>query len=152
MSVSNNLVMSCPAKIRRAGFLSSRREETVASKSIGRLSIKVADLNRPVRTLSGGNQQKVVLGKCLNAGVKILLLDEPTRGVDIEAKNQIYDLLHALAAEGVSILVASSEMEELFVMCHRLLIMAQGRIVATKPVNDTTLEEAMQLAMEGTSQ
>jgi ABC-type sugar transport system ATPase subunit len=105
-----------------------------------------------VRTLSGGNQQKVVLGKCLNAGVKILLLDEPTRGVDIEAKNQIYDLLHALAAEGVSILVASSEVEELFVMCHRLLIMAQGRIVATKPVNDTTLEEAMQLAMEGTSQ
>ena len=152
MSVSNNLVMSCAAKIRRAGFLSSRREETVASKSIGRLSIKVADLNRPVRTLSGGNQQKVVLGKCLNAGVKILLLDEPTRGVDIEAKNQIYDLLHALAAEGVSILVASSEVEELFVMCHRLLIMAQGRIVATKPVNDTTLEEAMQLAMEGTSQ
>jgi ribose transport system ATP-binding protein len=84
--------------------------------------------------------------------VKILLLDEPTRGVDIEAKNQIYDLLHALAAEGVSILVASSEVEELFVMCHRLLIMAQGRIVVTKPINETTLEEAMQLAMEGTSQ
>ena len=152
MSVSNNLVMSCPGKIRRAGFLSRRREEAVASKSIGRLSIKVADPDRPVRTLSGGNQQKVVLGKCLNAGVKILLLDEPTRGVDIEAKNQIYDLLHALAAEGVSILVASSEVEELFVMCHRLLIMAQGRIVAAKPVNDTTLEEAMRLAMEGTSQ
>jgi ABC-type sugar transport system ATPase subunit len=77
---------------------------------------------------------------------------EPIRGVDIEAKNQIYDLLHARATEGVPILVASSEVEELFVMCHRLLIMAQGRIVAPKPVNYTTLEEAMQLAMEGTSQ
>jgi ABC-type sugar transport system ATPase subunit len=91
------------------------------------------------------------LGKCLNAGIRILLLDEPTRGVDIEAKNQIYDLLHALAAEGVSILIASSEVEELFLVCHRLLILAQGRIVAARSIEDTTLEEAMQLAMEGTS-
>ena len=151
MTISNSLVMSCPGKIQWAGFLSPKREEAIALKSISRLGIKVSNPNRLVGTLSGGNQQKVVLGKCLNASVKILLLDEPTRGVDIEAKNQIYDLLHALAAESVSILVASSEMEELFLVCHRLLIMAQGRIVATKRIEDTTLEESMQLAMEGTS-
>jgi ABC-type sugar transport system ATPase subunit len=152
MSVSNNLVMSCPEKIRRGGFLSPRREEGIAARSVNRLAIKIDDARRSVGTLSGGNQQKVVLGKCLNAGVRILLLDEPTRGVDIEAKNQIYDLLQALAAEGMSILIASSEMEELFLVCHRLLIMAQGRIVAAKSIEDTTLEESMQLAMEGTSQ
>lgn len=152
MSVSNNLVMSCPGKIQWAGFLSPRREDAIASRMINRLSIKVADPNRSVGTLSGGNQQKVVLGKCLSAGVKILLLDEPTRGVDIEAKNQIYDLLHTLAANGASILVASSEVEELFLMCHRLIIMAQGRIVATKRIDDISLEDAMQLAMEGSSQ
>jgi ABC-type sugar transport system ATPase subunit len=151
MSVSNNLVMSCPSKIQRGIFLSRRREEGIASKMISRLAIKVDGPERLVATLSGGNQQKVVLGKCLIAGVRILLLDEPTRGVDIEAKNQIYDLLHKLAAGGASILVASSEVEELFLMCHRLIIMAQGRIVATRPIEGITVEEAMQLAMEGTS-
>ena len=90
-----------------------------------------------------------MLGKCLNAGIRILLLDEPTRGVDIEAKSQIYALLRALAVEGVAIIVASSEMEELFLVCDRLLIMAQGRIVARCAIDETTLEGTMARAMEG---
>lgn len=149
MSVSNNLVMSCPSRVRIGGFLSQRREEAIAAASIDRLAIKVDDARRPARTLSGGNQQKVVLGKCLNSGIRILLLDEPTRGVDIEAKNQIYDLLRSLAAEGMAIVVASSEMEELFIVCDRLLIMAQGHVVATPAIDGASLEEAMRLAMDG---
>ena len=149
MSISANLVMSCAPRVRRAGFLSRRREATIAQASIARLAITGGDPRRPVRMLSGGNQQKVVLGKCLNAGIKILLLDEPTRGVDIEAKKQIYALLRALAAEGVAIVVASSEMDELFLVCDRLLIMAQGRIVARCGVDETTLEDTMARAMEG---
>ncbi|MDQ0391756.1 sugar ABC transporter ATP-binding protein [Labrys monachus] len=149
MSVANNLAMSCPARIRRGGFLSRSRENAIAAASIRRLSIKVDDPGRAVHTLSGGNQQKIVLGKWLNAGIGILLLDEPTRGVDIEAKIQIYGLLRELAADGIAVIVASSEMEELFVMCDRLLVMTQGRIAAERAVADTSLEEIMQLAMAG---
>ena len=152
MSVSNNLVMSCPGRVSWRGFLSPRREDRIATESIRKLAIKVSGVRSPVRTLSGGNQQKVVLGKCLNAGVRVLLLDEPTRGVDIEAKNQIYDLLRALAAEGMAIIVASSELEELFIVCDRLLIMTQGRVAAACAIEDTSLEEAMRLAMEGAGQ
>jgi len=151
MSVANNLVMSCPSRITRGGFLAPHQEERIAQDSIEALFIKIADARQPVRTLSGGNQQKVVLGKCLNAGVKILLLDEPTRGVDIEAKNQIYELLRNLADDGMAIVIASSEIEELFIVCDRLLVMAQGRVVASRMVERTTVEEAMQLAMEGIS-
>lgn len=97
--------------------------------------------------MSGGNQQKVVLGKCLNADVKVFLLDEPTRGVDIEAKRQIYDLLEQLAAQGTAILVASSEMEELMMLCDRLLVMKNGKIAGERSVVQTDLAEVMAVAM-----
>ena len=81
----------------------------------------------------------------------MFLLDEPTRGVDIEAKNQIYELLKELADAGMGIVIASSEMEELFIVCDRLLVMAQGRVVAARAIHATTIEETMGLAMEGGS-
>ncbi len=148
MSVSSNLVMACQQKVSRAGFLMPRREAAIAAASISNLAIKAA-AGSAVRTLSGGNQQKVVLGKSLNADIAVFLMDEPTRGVDIEAKSQIYELLRSLAAEGVGIVVASSEVEELFLVCHRLLVMSRGRVVAERRVEETTLEETMTLAMEG---
>ncbi|MDQ2764841.1 MAG: sugar ABC transporter ATP-binding protein [Pseudomonadota bacterium] len=148
MSVSSNLVMACRQKVSRAGFLMPRWEAAITAASIGSLSIKAA-AGSAVRTLSGGNQQKVVLGKSLNADIAVFLMDEPTRGVDIEAKSQIYELLRSLATEGVSIVVASSEVEELFLVCHRLLVMSRGRVVAERRVEETTLEETMTLAMEG---
>ena len=111
------------------------------------MDVKFASLDDAVGTLSGGNQQKVVLGKCLVAGVEIFLLDEPTRGVDINAKHQIYALLERLAERGTAILVASSEMEELMLFCDRLLLMRDGRVVDEKNVADTSLADVMSIAM-----
>lgn len=152
MSVSVNLTLSHLRGISRAGLLSARRERHAAQFLRDRLAIKTAALRIPVGTLSGGNQQKVVLGKCLNTRPKVLLLDEPTRGVDVEAKEQIYNLLRDLAGQGTGIVVVSSEIEELFLMCDRLLVLNAGRVVFDAPAADTTVSAVMAMAMEGRPQ
>jgi ABC-type sugar transport system ATPase subunit len=150
MSVSANLVMTCLDRIRHLGLLSRGRERSIAADSCADLRIKAPALGTPAGALSGGNQQKIVLGKFLNAGVRVLLLDEPTRGVDVEAKDQIYALVRRLAAEGAAVLVASSELEELFLFCDRLLVLRAGRVVAEHRPADTTPADVMALAMGGT--
>ena len=87
------------------------------------------NVEAPVATLSGGNQQKVVVGKWLNTSPRVLLLDEPTRGIDIQAKQQIFQLIWDLSKEGISTIFVSSELEELVDVCHRILIMREGRII-----------------------
>lgn len=149
MSISTNIALSSLEAVSRNGFLDNVRQFAMARKWIDRLRIKAADADAAVRSLSGGNQQKVVLGKCLGAGVRVLLLDEPTRGVDVEAKAQIYSLLRSLSEEGISIIVASSEIEELFFMCDRLLILSHGEKIAERRIDQTTLVETMKIAMEG---
>jgi ABC-type sugar transport system ATPase subunit len=149
MGIAPNLVLSSLYKVVHRAILSYRRQAQLAQRSAARMSIKLASLADPVRSLSGGNQQKVVLGKCINADVKVFLLDEPTRGVDIAAKQQIYALLRELAAQGTAVLVASSEMEELMLLCDRLLLMRDGAIVAEREVARTDLAEVMAVAMGG---
>lgn len=149
MSISNNLVLSSLHKVVRAFLLSRRRQAQLSRQAVARVSVKLASLLDPVRALSGGNQQKVVLGKCLNADVKVLLLDEPTRGVDIEAKGQIYELLRRWVAQGAAVVVASSETEELMHLCDRLLIMKDGAIAGERSVARADLAEVMAVAMGG---
>ena len=96
--------------------------------------------------MSGGNQQKVVIGKWLNAGVRVLMMDEPTRGVDIHAKAQIYALLREMSSQGMSVLFVPSEFDELFMVCDRILVLIRGSIVAERQVADTSLGELMALA------
>ncbi len=150
MSVSANLVLAVLRRISRAGFLSRRAEAQLAQTSKKRLAIKTRSIQTAVGQLSGGNQQKVILGKWLNARARILLLDEPTRGVDIEAKEQIYELIRELAADGVSTVVVSSETEELFLVCDRIVVLNGGRVVAERAVEQTAPSEVLALAMEGT--
>jgi len=147
MSISNNLVLASMHKVMRWAMLSNRKQASLARQAASRMSVKLARFSDPVRALSGGNQQKIVLGKCLNADVKIFLLDEPTRGVDIEAKHQIYSLLQQLTAQGAAILVASSEMEELMLICDRLLLIKDGKIIGEKDVARTDLAEVMAITM-----
>ncbi|NIH85282.1 sugar ABC transporter ATP-binding protein [Amycolatopsis granulosa] len=149
MSVSANLVMASLPAVRSRGLLSAGRERRTATASCTRLSVKTPSLRTAVGTLSGGNQQKVVLGKLLNAGTRVLLLDEPTRGVDVEAKDQIYQLIRDLAATGAAVLMVSSELEELFEVCDRLLVLRDGHVVAQPEVADTALPSVMALAMGG---
>ena len=131
LPISQNLSMSSMGRISSGGFLSPTREAKAAQLARDRLSIKAAALGDRVSSLSGGNQQKIVLGRCLNAEARVLLLDEPTRGVDIEAKQQIYGLIEGFAAQSKAVVVVSSEYEELVELCHRILIMADGEIVGS---------------------
>ncbi len=129
-SVLANTVIASLGSVGRLGFVSARRERRAAQDSAARLGIKAAAVTDAVGTLSGGNQQKVVLGKVLRAQPRVLLLDEPTRGVDVGAKSEIYELLGELAGQGLGVLLASSELPELIGICDRVVVLRAGRSVA----------------------
>jgi ABC-type sugar transport system ATPase subunit len=115
------------------------------------MHIAARDLELPITSLSGGNQQKVILARCLMRNPKILLLDEPTRGVDVGAKAEIYSVLHGLAAHGLSILFATSEIEEARLLADRVLVMMQGSFVAEFAAADATDEALFAAASPITS-
>jgi sugar transport system ATP-binding protein len=123
----NTLLTNFPA-VTRHGVLSSSLVQKAAQRIIDRLHIKTARTDTPIGTLSGGNQQKVVIGRWVYADSRILLLDEPTRGVDVEAKAQIYAIIRELAAEGRSVIFVSSEIEELPLVCDRVLVLRDGSL------------------------
>ena len=127
-------------------FIQSSQEEEEAERWVGSLRIKVAGLHQPVIYLSGGNQQKVVLAKWLYAGARVFLLDEPTRGIDVGAKAEIYDMIRTLAGNGAAVLMASSEMEELVGLADRIIVMHRGRIAGELARAAATEERIMHLA------
>jgi len=127
-------------------FIRRGREETAAREWIGSLRIKVAGLDQPVVYLSGGTQQKVVLARWLHAGARVFLMDEPTRGIDVGAKAEIYDLIRKLAGEGAAVLMASSELEELLGLADRIVVMHRGRIAGELARAEATEEKIMHLA------
>lgn len=120
MPVSTNLTMTCLQEL--------RNEQTIAEKVITRLSVR-GTARQPVGQLSGGNQQKVALGKWLKDGIRLLLIDEPTQGVDVSAKEEIHGHLRELADQGVAIVLVSSEFSELVALSDRVLVMQDGRFV-----------------------
>ena len=130
MAVGLNLVMSVIRRISPAGLMSPRRQAEAVRQSFSQFDIRPKNPDIAVGALSGGNQQKVVLAKEILGNPRLLLLDEPTRGVDVGAKGEIYARLRALAARGLGILVASSEMPELIGLCDRIVVLRQGRNVA----------------------
>jgi ABC-type sugar transport system ATPase subunit len=123
------------------------QERRLAEEYVRSLGIRLPDLNAPVGTLSGGNQQKVVLAKWLAADVKVLILDEPTRGIDVAGKRDIYGIIRALAERGVGVLLISSELPEVLEMSDRVLVMRQGRIVADIDRADASEELIMDHAV-----
>ena len=130
-------------------FLNRDYEDQLASETIGRLKIKTPTDRQFVQYLSGGNQQKVVLGKWLALKPRLLLLDEPTRGIDIGAKREIYNLMEDLAGEGVAILFVSSEMSEVLGMSDRALVMHEGKFTGELAGDELNEEAVMQLATGG---
>jgi len=144
--------VSLPSLYRRArarAFVQPAVERELARATVQRLGVKTPHLAQPVRYLSGGNQQKVVLGKWLALDPAVLLLDEPTRGIDVGAKAEIYALLHDLAGRGVAILLASSEMEEVMGVCDRILVMHEGRIAGELARADCSEQAILRLATGG---
>ena len=128
-SMAFNITVSRLDGLRRSGFLSENRERDIVSKLVRRLGIRTPGLDAEIRTLSGGNQQKCLIARSLNAGSSILLIDEPTRGVDVGSKHEIYQLLAALADErGAAVVIVSSELPEILGLCDRIVVMRDGRI------------------------
>jgi ABC-type sugar transport system ATPase subunit len=128
------------------GVIDASRERALAEKQVAQLGIKAPGIDTIVGTLSGGNQQKVILGRWLNAGPKIFILDEPTRGIDIGAKVEIYKLLDRLAEEGVAVIIISSELPEVLGMSDRILVMSEGAIVSEFTRENATKEAIMEFA------
>jgi rhamnose transport system ATP-binding protein len=150
-SIKNNITLSILDRISRLGFV-SRSERSIADRFMGELSIRGAEVSAPVNRLSGGNQQKVVVAKSLAGEPNVLLLDEPTRGVDVGAKSEIYRLMDDLAKEGKAILLISSELEEVLSMADRVLVMREGRISGEFSRGEATQESVMTAATGGTEQ
>jgi inositol transport system ATP-binding protein len=116
---------------------------------VSELHIKTAGLDQGVMQLSGGNQQKVVIGKVLLAQPDIIILDEPTRGIDIGAKHEIYKLIRQLTEKGIAILMISSELPEIIGLCDRVLVLSQGRQTALLPKEEATQQRIMEHAIHG---
>jgi erythritol transport system ATP-binding protein len=140
LSILENISLAALAGFSHYGVLAHGDESAAVKQVAAQMQISATDLDLPVTSLSGGNQQKVVLARCLMSRPAILLLDEPTRGVDVRAKADIYRALRALAAEGLSILFTSSEIEETRMLADRVLVMARGSIVADRPAGELTDE------------
>ncbi|MFI6273515.1 sugar ABC transporter ATP-binding protein [Micromonospora zamorensis] len=147
--VGRSIMLTALATVTTAGFVRRRRERSAVQRTITELAIKTASAATPVGALSGGNQQKVVFARQLLAEPRLLLLDEPTRGVDIGAKVEIYRLLRRLAGNGMGILLASSELPELLGVCDRVVVLRGGRAVANLDTDGCTGEDILAAAMGG---
>ena len=146
MSVRENTSLASLQRDQKTGLLNFDAEVSVAQEAVDTLQIKTPHLEQVARFLSGGNQQKIVLGKWLALTPKLLMLDEPTRGIDVGAKREIYKLMEKLAGEGIAILFASSEMEEVLGMSDRAFVMHEGRLAGELQRNQLSEEAIMQLA------
>ena len=149
MDVETNLVLATLQRfLRLLGWLDVSKTHETADHYVKALSIKTPGLQQKVRNLSGGNQQKVIIGKWLTANTDILIFDEPTRGIDVGAKSEIYRLLNDLAQQGKGIIMISSELPEVLRMSHRIVVMCEGRITGELPSEEATQEKIMALATQ----
>jgi ribose transport system ATP-binding protein len=145
-TITDNVALPLVGRLARFGVRDFAGEEGLAASAVRTLGIRASGTDQAAGTLSGGNQQKVVIGKCLAANPRILLLDEPTRGIDVGAKSEIYELIFRLAGEGMAIVVVSSEMPELLHLADRILVMSEGRQTGILDRSMANEERIMQLA------
>jgi len=150
-SVVNNLTVASLSRFARASFVQRAEELKAAREQVEALDIRPVDPTREARTLSGGNQQKVVLGRWLLTGSRVLLLDEPTRGVDVGARSEIYALIRRLADDGVAVLLVSSEVPEVLGLSDRVLVLREGRQVYQGPADEIDESRVLDLVMEGSA-
>lgn len=149
LDVEENIVLATFRKFLNAiGWVNRSQIQTTAQHFVDALAIKTPSLQQKVKNLSGGNQQKVIIGKWLTADTNILIFDEPTRGIDVGAKSEIYRLLNDLAQQGKSIIMISSELPEILRMSHRVVVMCEGRITGEVSIADATQEKIMTYATQ----
>ena len=146
MTVRENISLAALGDVAPGGWIARRREGLEAERWIEELGIKTPSPEQQVKNLSGGNQQKVVLSKWLFSRPRVLLLDEPTRGIDVGAKAEIYALINRLAEGGLAIVMVSSELPEVLGMSDRVAVMHEGRMAGILPRAEATQERLLQLA------
>ena len=142
-SIAKNTTMARLDKVSKNGIIDAEKENAVAEDYKGKLRTKTPSVQQNVGNLSGGNQQKVLLAKWMFADPEVLILDEPTRGIDVGAKYEIYCIMNDLVAQGKSVVMISSEMPELLGMCDRIYVMNEGKMVAEMPASEATQEKIM---------
>lgn len=152
MSVKDNTTMPKLPKLANFGLINRRLEEAYAAESVNKMNVKTASLHTQIATLSGGNQQKVVLGRWLALQPKVLIVDEPTRGIDVGSKAEIYAELRAIAASGTAIWMISSDMEEVINVSDRVAVMHEGKLSGILEHVDVSEEAIMKLATGGVEQ
>jgi ABC-type sugar transport system ATPase subunit len=146
MTVAENVSLCSLAETTVGGLLSRRREAELADSAIERLGVKTSSRDAAITSLSGGNQQKAILARWLLTEPKVLLLDDPTRGVDVGAKAELYQLMDGLCREGLGIIVTSSELPELLTLCDRILVLSEGRLTAEFSRDEATEAKIMEAA------
>ncbi len=149
--IRSNVTVSILRRISRGWLLGPRRQRDEAQKISSSVNIRMQSVEQPISSLSGGNQQRAVFGRAFSSNPALLLLDEPTRGVDVGAKAEIYELIDQAAEAGMAVLVASSELEELLLICHRITVMNHGRTVEIIEHDQATKERIMTAAALGAS-
>jgi ABC-type sugar transport system ATPase subunit len=147
LPVLQNISLASLAAFARVGFLDEPREREAVQSFVDRFRIRTPSLKQPIKNLSGGNQQKALLARWLMRGLKVIVVDEPTRGIDVGAKAEIFALIDRLAAEGLAIVMMTSEMPELLGLSDRIAVMAGGRITATMAREDATQEKILNAAI-----
>lgn len=147
LSIADNITLTRFSACSRWGWLDLVRQRRSAQELIERLSIKARSCRQPVSTLSGGNQQKIAVARLSHQDADVLLLDEPTRGIDIGSKVQVYETIARWSAENRAVLMISSYLPELFGMCDRLAVMSRGQLSGARPINEWTPESVMQAAI-----
>ena len=149
MAVRENLVISTLPEISRFSFVNFRRADQLASDFVGKLKIRTPSVRQLVRNLSGGNQQKVIIARWLTLKPRILILDEPTRGIDVATKAEIHALMNDLAKEGVAVMVVSSDLPEVLGVSDRILVMYRGLVVGELARAEASEEKILTLATGG---
>jgi L-arabinose transport system ATP-binding protein len=146
-SVTDNINLGT----RKTFWVRGKAEKIYAQSRVDQFRVRTPSVDQKIGNLSGGNQQKAIIGRVLGHDLKVLLLDEPTRGIDIGAKSEVHDIVRALAETGVAVIVVSSEMPELLGLCDRILVMEGGRLTGELPHSDATQERLLELALPGKS-
>ena len=148
-TIYNNLCYANLDNIKKHGFVQEKKADEMVKQQVERLQIKVASVQQPVNSLSGGNQQKVVVGNWLNTQPKIIMFDEPSRGIDVKAKQQIFQIMWEQSRLGIASIMVSSELEELLEVCQRILIMRDGVIQQEVYPEDVKIDDLYALCMGG---
>jgi rhamnose transport system ATP-binding protein len=146
--IAKNISLSALKKFLRFGWVDRKKENLTAKELAEKLSVRAVSVHDKVSTLSGGNQQKVIVAKLLTSGMKVIILDEPTKGVDVGAKTAIYEIMNTLASQGYGIIMVSSEMPEVLGMSDRIVVMRDGRVTAILETKKASQEAILQAAMQ----